>query len=356
MGSSVTTKEFTIFMRVLFTMNKFKNGVEGANEILDFVHTSIDLDKDFNPTAEHVDKLIMCTGSARLIYQHGAAPDKLVRYLSAKVLPKFAELGDEHKLKLLKLLADIAPFVKGAPCRSCLPLLWPMTLAEVAEAVDADPALNWQALECLLYTFHHLASRVPGFLHAVTGLKIFTGQPENRMEEDHSAKLAELTAKMTTLVTQADGYGKKLQQVLQKLRGAKPDSPEAKKENAQKIASCLATAAACQNVSSMAARIKTLNVKNPEFLADDKAVKLSFKPAQGGGAGGKRGRDNTPSARGGFRGGRGGQQPVAKKQATGGARPQKAVYVAPRGGRGGMVMRGGYRGGARGGRGRGGRR
>ena len=51
MSSSVSPKEFTVFMRLLFSMNKFKNGVEGANEILDFVHASIDLDKDFSATA-----------------------------------------------------------------------------------------------------------------------------------------------------------------------------------------------------------------------------------------------------------------------------------------------------------------
>jgi len=55
MGGSVSTKEFTIFMRVLFSMDKFKNGIEGANEILDFVHASCDLDKDFSPSAEQVD-------------------------------------------------------------------------------------------------------------------------------------------------------------------------------------------------------------------------------------------------------------------------------------------------------------
>ena len=55
MGGSVSTREFTIFMRVLFSMDKFKNGIEGANEILDFVHASCDLDKDFSPSAEQVD-------------------------------------------------------------------------------------------------------------------------------------------------------------------------------------------------------------------------------------------------------------------------------------------------------------
>ena len=332
MGNSVSTKEFSIFMRVLFSMNKFKNGIEGANEILDFVHASIDLDKDFSASAEDVDKLIMCTGSARIIYQHGASPDKLVRYLSSKVLPKFKELGPEHQLKLLKLLADIAPFVKGAPCRSCLPLVWPLALSEVPDIITEETKINWAALECLLYTFHHLAERVPGFLHGLTGLQIFNGQPENRQDEDHSAKLAELKAKMTTLVTHTSEYAKKLKLVMNKLRENKLDTPEAKKENGQRIASCLATIAACQNVSIMADKILKINLKNPEFLADAKAVTLSFKGG-GAAAGGKRGRD------GGGGGGGGGQQPGAKIARGGGNAPRGGI----RGGRGGMRGRGGRR-------------
>ena len=209
-----------------------------------------------------------------------------------------------------------------------------------------------------MYTFHHLASCVPGFLHAITGLKIFSGQPENRMDEDHSDKLTVLTTKMTMLMTQSGEYVKKLQLVMQKLRETKLDTPEAKKENSQKMASCQATIQACQNVSAMAARLKSINLKNPEFLSESKAVKLSFKAAQGG-AGNKRGRDNAPAARGGIRGGGGGaHQPAAKKQANAGAKPgEKPVYrPAAGGGRGGMVMRGGGRGGRGGMRGRGGRR
>ena len=257
-----------------------------------------------------------------MIYQHGASPNKLTSYLSSKVLPKLKDLSPEHQLKLLKLLADMAPFIKGAPCRTCLPQVWPLTLSEVPDsAVTAETKINWAAIECLLYTFHHLASRVPGFLHALTGLKIFNGQPENRMDEDHTAKLAELTAKMTTLVTASGESVKSFQQVLQKLRQNKPDTPEAKKENNTKIASCQLTIAACQNVSTMAARLKSLNLKNPEFLADDKAVKLSFKQGQGAGAGAKRGRDNAAPARGGIRGGAQGG-PAATKAANAGAKPQ----------------------------------
>jgi len=297
-------------------------------------------------------------------------------HTTLQVLPKLKELAPEQQLKVLKLFADIAPFIKGAPCRTCLPHIWLLALSEVPDTITAETKINWAALECLLYTFHQLASCVPGFMHSITGLKIFTGQPENKIDEDHTTKLAELTTKMTTLVKQSADYVKKLQQVMQKLREGKLDTPEAKKENGQKIASCQTTIVACQNVSILAERIKSINLKDPNFLADEKAVKLSFKQQQSGGAGGKRkGGAGGGGEQGGMRGGmRGGVQPAVKRQANAGANPnEKAVYhqqgqgqggggkggggkgAGVKGGRGGMVMRGASRGG-RGMRGRGGRR
>ena len=296
-------------------------------------------------------------------------------HTTLQVLPKLKELAPEQQLKVLKLFADIAPFIKGAPCRTCLPHIWLLALSEVPDTITAETKINWAALECLLYTFHQLASCVPGFMHSITGLKIFTGQPENKIDEDHTAKLAELTTKMTTLVKQSADYVNKLQQVMQKLREGKLDTAEAKKENGQKIASCQTTIVACQNVSILAERIKSINLKDPNFLADEKAVKLSFKQ-QSGGAGGKRkGGAGGGGEQGGMRGGmRGGAQPAAKRQANAGANPnEKAVYhqqgqgqggggkggggkgAGVKGGRGGMAMRGASRGG-RGMRGRGGRR
>ena len=74
-----------------------------------------------------------------MIYQHGASPNKLTSYLSSKVLPKLKDLSPEHQLKLLKLLADMAPFIKGAPCRTCLPQVWPLTLSEVPDSDSTRP-------------------------------------------------------------------------------------------------------------------------------------------------------------------------------------------------------------------------
>jgi hypothetical protein len=104
----------------------------------------------------------MCTGSASIIYKHGGSPDKLAGYLSKKVMPKFKELSAEHQLKLLKLFADIAPFIKGASCRVCLPSMWALTLSEVPDAVDEHTKINW-------YIFHNSQHCLHTFL-AVCGI------------------------------------------------------------------------------------------------------------------------------------------------------------------------------------------
>eukprot|EP00960_Hanusia_phi_P029778 748164-Hanusia_phi.AAC.3 len=117
MGSGINSKEFNLFMKVLFCMNKYKNGEEGANELLDFVHTSIDLSSDFAPNSDQADKFILCAGSAKLIFQHGASPYKLFSYISKKVLPKFEEMSESHQTSLLKIVAEISPFALGSSAR-----------------------------------------------------------------------------------------------------------------------------------------------------------------------------------------------------------------------------------------------
>lgn len=69
------------------------------------MHNSIDLTAEFEPTAEKVEKIIFCTGSANLILKHGASPNRLITYLCKQVLPKFASLSPSQQLSLLKVCA-----------------------------------------------------------------------------------------------------------------------------------------------------------------------------------------------------------------------------------------------------------
>ena len=46
--------------------------------------------------------------------------------------------------------------------------------------------MNFTYVECLLYTFHHLAHKVPNATNSLCGYKIVTGQPSDRLGEDFS--------------------------------------------------------------------------------------------------------------------------------------------------------------------------
>jgi hypothetical protein len=137
------------------------------------------------------------------------------------VLPKFDSLSAAQQLSLLKVVAEISPYVKGAACREFLPAAYPLLQALMPATATADTKLNYTAIECVLYAFHNTASRVPGFLHALCGIKINTGQPENRIDEDFTDKLKDLHARMKVVIAQCDEFIAKLKQVRTCTRGSR---------------------------------------------------------------------------------------------------------------------------------------
>jgi hypothetical protein len=83
--ANVNAKEFNMCMRILFSLKMFKNGAEGATELLDIVHKTMDLSSEFQPAGDAVDKVILTMASARLLFQHGAPPNKLISFISKQV-------------------------------------------------------------------------------------------------------------------------------------------------------------------------------------------------------------------------------------------------------------------------------
>ena len=121
---------------------------------------------------------------------------------------------------------------------------------------------------------------MPGFLHTLCGIRINTGQPECKLDEDHTEKLADLKLRLKVLSSQANDFIKKLQQVEAKLGQTKAEDDAAKKELATKKSACKQSQVTCRNVARMAS---ALNEQSPKFLADGEAPVLSWKPmAQAG--------------------------------------------------------------------------
>ena len=126
-----------------------------------------------------------------------------------------------------------------------LPVVYPVLLSMMPTEVTEEIKIQYPPIECLLYTFHQTASRVPGFLHTLCGIRINTGQPECKLDEDHTEKLADLKLRLKVLSSQANDFIKKLQQVEAKLGQTKAEDDAAKKELATKKSACKQSQVTC---------------------------------------------------------------------------------------------------------------
>lgn len=195
--AAATAAEFKMFMKILFSLKIFQNGAEGATELLNIVTNTIDISGEFTAVGDSVDRVILMMGSAARMFMHGAQPNKLMSFISKKVFPKYDELSATQQLTLLKVVADMSPYMRGHCCREFLPAIYPVMMALLPDSATAETKINYTAAEAALYAFHQTASRVPGFLHSLCGIKINTGQPECKIDEDFTAKLADLHKRLT---------------------------------------------------------------------------------------------------------------------------------------------------------------
>eukprot|EP00283_Hemiselmis_rufescens_P006848 CAMPEP_0173420296 /NCGR_PEP_ID=MMETSP1357-20121228/1844_1 /TAXON_ID=77926 /ORGANISM="Hemiselmis rufescens, Strain PCC563" /LENGTH=501 /DNA_ID=CAMNT_0014383075 /DNA_START=30 /DNA_END=1532 /DNA_ORIENTATION=+ len=306
MGTA-STAEVSLFMKILFSMEVFQSGEEGANELLGIVTNTIDLTADFDASEANADRVLALLRSARLMFNHGASPIKVMSYVSKKVLPKYDDLTATQQTALLKVIAEISPHMRGGTCREFLTAVYPTMLALMPEESTEETKLNYTSIECLLYAFHQTASRVPGFLHPLCGIKINTGQPENKIDEDFTAKLADLNKRLDVTKKQSSDFVQKLKQVQQKLQQTKPTTDDEKKDLSTKQQACQTSLRTCNHVVVLSTNLKKTP---PSFMADKEAQTLSWRMGgtQTGGpkAGQKRGRDGGGQQQGGRGGGGGG--------------------------------------------------
>lgn len=109
----------------------------------------------------------------------GASAQAFFSYIVESILPKLNELvssdGDDIKLEMLKLCAEMSPHglteenVKASiePIYNLLLEYMPLPPGEEEEnktEENAEPKLQFSCVECLIFTFHQLAKKSPGFL------------------------------------------------------------------------------------------------------------------------------------------------------------------------------------------------
>ncbi|KAH7428149.1 hypothetical protein KP509_10G077800 [Ceratopteris richardii] len=238
----VTGAEFKMFMDFLKGLSIFgeKAAPERIQELLEIVEGQADLDAQFNVSdTDHIDRLMSCLYLALPIYVRGASNSKFLNYINKHLLPVFDKLSDEKKLDLLKNLAESSPYASAQDARSLLPSNLQL-LKKYMPRRKTSEEINYTFVECLLYTFHQLASKTPNTTNSLCGYKIVTGQPSDRLGEDFSDLHKDFMERLTVVEESAKVTKKKLTQaigefgkamVAAKDDAAKSELTEASKDN-----------------------------------------------------------------------------------------------------------------------------
>ncbi|KAL6333521.1 hypothetical protein AAG906_028706 [Vitis piasezkii] len=299
----VTGAEFKMFMDFLRSLTLFgeKAPPERVQELIEIIEGQADLDAQFNVSdGDHIDRLISCLYMALPFFVRGASNSKFLNYLNKHIIPVFDKLPEERKLDLLKNLAESSPYSAPQDSRQILPSVVQL-LKKYMPRRKTGEETNFTYVECLLYTFHHLAYKAPNATNSLCGYKIVTGQPSDRLGEDFSEYYKDFTERLTHVEELARATMKKLTQGMAEhnkaMAAAKSD--EAKdniKTQKQNTTTGLRT---CNNILAMT---QPLHSKSPSFIGD-KRINLSWKeatkpsvPSTAMAAGGKRPASTTNGA------------------------------------------------------------
>ncbi|KAK8608055.1 hypothetical protein V6N13_023490 [Hibiscus sabdariffa] len=275
----VTGAEFRMFMDFLKGLSIFGEKVppERLKELIEIIEGQADLDAQFDVLdADHIDRLISCLFMAIPFFVRGASGSKFLNYINKHILPVFDKLPEERKLDLLKGLAEISPYTTPQDSRQILPPIVQL-LKKYMPARKTGEETNFTYVECLLFSFHHLAHKAPNATNSLCGYKIVTGQPSDRLGEDFSEYYKEFTERLSSIEDLTKATMKKLTQGMAEhnkaMAAAKTDeAKDSIKTQKQNTTTGLRT---CNNILAMT---KPLHSKTPAFIGD-KSVNLSWKEA-----------------------------------------------------------------------------
>ncbi|KAK8484934.1 hypothetical protein V6N13_068234 [Hibiscus sabdariffa] len=214
--------------------------------------------------ADHIDRLISCLFIALPFFVRGASGSKFLNYLNKHIIPVFDKLPEERKLDLLKGLAEISPYTTPQDSRQVLPSVVQL-LKKYMPRRKTGEETNFTYVECLLFSFHHLAHKAPNATNSLCGYKIVTGQPSDRLGEDFSENYKDFTERLSSVEDLTRATIKKLTQGMAEhnkaMAAAKSDEAKDKiKTQKQNTTTGLHT---CNNILAMT---KPLHSKTPAFF------------------------------------------------------------------------------------------
>uniref|UniRef100_A0A5B7BF11 Putative apoptosis inhibitor 5 n=1 Tax=Davidia involucrata TaxID=16924 RepID=A0A5B7BF11_DAVIN len=274
----VTGSEFKMFMDFLRSLSLFGQNAtrERIQELVEIIEGQADLDAQFDVSdGDHIDRLISCLHMALPLFKRGASSSTFLNYLNKHILHVFDKLPEERKVDLLKNLAECSPYITPQDSRQLLPPVVQLLKKHMIRRKIEE--LNFTYVECLLYTFHHLAHKTPNATNSLCGYKIVTGQPSDRLGEDFSEYYKDFTERLSTIEDLARAMMKKLTQGMTEHNKAMAAAKTDEEKDTVKTQKQNATAGlrTCNNILTMT---QPLHSKSPSFIGDQK-INLSWKEA-----------------------------------------------------------------------------
>ncbi|XP_039839676.1 apoptosis inhibitor 5-like protein API5 isoform X2 [Panicum virgatum] len=249
----VTGSEFELFMGFLRSLSIFGDSAprESFQELIEIIQAQADLDSQFN---------------------RGASSSKFLNYFVKQIVPAFEEIPEEKKLDLLKTIAASSPYAAAQDSRQLLPSIVQLLKKYMPGKKVED--INHNYVECLLYTFHHLAHKTPNTTNSLCGYKIVTGQPSDRLGEDFSEHYKDFTERLTGTEETVRAATKRLTQGMadfnKAISSAKTGEEKTKIKSDQQTAT--RTMRSYNNILIMT---QPLHMKSPSFMGDKK-ITLSW--------------------------------------------------------------------------------
>ncbi|CAA6672952.1 unnamed protein product [Spirodela intermedia] len=245
-------------------------------ELIEIIEGQADLDVQFNVSdIDHIDRLISCMFMAVPYFMRGASSSKFLSYYNKYVIPVFDKLPEERKQDLLKTLAGCSPYAMPQDSRQILPSIVQL-LKKFMSRKKAGEGMNFSYVECLLYTFHHLAHKTPNSTNSLCGYKIVTGHRQTDSGRIFQ-KITKISPRDRLKYTEelVKGAIKKLTQGMAEhnkaMNAAKTEEDKAKiKTEKQNTTTGLRV---CNNILAMT---QPLHSKAPSFIGDEK-ITLSWK-------------------------------------------------------------------------------
>ncbi|XP_043223008.1 apoptosis inhibitor 5-like isoform X2 [Amphibalanus amphitrite] len=252
----VSGEEFVQFLDILSGTQTGRT-VSGHQQVLQLVQEQLDPADQLDLTdSESADKLLLCIRQAIRYVSRQTRPTQLVGYLVDAVVPRLEQLSADAQLELLKPLAEMSQYCgeleeTAARCDKLyaaltdrMPLPPPVT--EENGAVGDPPSLEFSHIECLMFTLHQLARRVPSWL------------------TDDADRLKEFRLRLQYLARGTQAYIKSLREALK-------DADLKSEENKLR-------AVALKTTSNINTMIKDLFHTPPSYKS---TVSLSWKPQAG---------------------------------------------------------------------------